>query len=57
MKRAVVGKTARGDWHACAGRIGGHLILCKDYPTHAEALDAALVAVGLAKPAEHREAP
>lgn len=26
-------------------------------PTHQEALDAALVAVGLAKPAEHREAP
>lgn len=25
-------------------------------PTHEEALDAALVAVGLAKPAEHREA-
>jgi len=57
MKRAVVGKDARGNWHACAGRLGGVLILCKDYPTHAEALDAALVAVGLAKPAEHREAP
>lgn len=27
------------------------------FPTHQEALDAALVAVGLAKPAEHREAP
>lgn len=27
------------------------------HPTHQEALDAALVAVGLARPAEHREAP
>lgn len=56
-RRAWVAKTLRGGWHCCAAILGGDLIHCKDYPTHAEALDAALVAVGLDRPAEHREAP
>lgn len=59
MKRADVWKARVNGapcWHIDAWDSGQHVV-CEERPTHREALDAALVAVGLTKPAEHREAP
>lgn len=56
MKRAIVAKYG-AEWHVCHVR-GTHLIGgCANFPAHAEALAHAITAVGLARPAEHREAP
>ena len=55
MKR-IVKRSLPGRWIVIAIE-GDWITVGKSHPTHAEALDAALVAVGLAKPAEHREAP
>ncbi|GLI30380.1 MULTISPECIES: hypothetical protein [Brachybacterium] len=55
--RAEVFRAAPGVWCASLYRYGIVLVGRAGYPTHQEALDAPLVAVGLAKPAEHREAP
>ena len=57
MKRAEVFRADPGVWVTSLYRDGIVLVARAGYATHAEALDAALVAVGLAKPAEHREAP
>ncbi|MEU2418945.1 hypothetical protein ABZ546_14310 [Brachybacterium paraconglomeratum] len=59
MKRAEVYKARVNDvpcWHIDVWDSGRNVV-CTEGPTHGEALDTALVAVGLAKPAEHREAP
>lgn len=55
--RAEVFRADPGVWCASLYRDGIVLVGRAEYPTHQEALDAALVAVGLGRPAEHREAP
>lgn len=57
MKRAEVFRAEVGVWCASLYRDGIVLLGRAGYPTHQEALDAALEAVGLDRPAEHREAP
>lgn len=57
MKRAEVYRAEPGVWVASLYRDGIVLLARAGYPTHAEALQAALAAVGLDRPAEHREAP
>lgn len=57
MRYAVVYKSSEEHTWVTETWGNGRGVERHHFPTHRQALDAALVAVGLAKPAEHREAP